>query len=271
MPHALWKGSISFGLVSIPVALFTAEDTKERLAFHMLDGADMSPIKQKRVSERTGEEVPWDRIVKGYDLGGGSWVVMSDDDFRAADVEATQTIDILAAVCADQIAPEYFSKPYFLEPTKQGRKAYALLRETLARSKRVALAKIVIRTRQHLAAIVPEGDLLLLEVLRYPHELRDTAGLELPGSDLASTGVTEAELRMAGELVAAIETDFDPADERYRDTYHDALLELIERKAQGAQVVEIQSTAEEPGTEAEVVDIVALLKRSLDDAKRAQG
>lgn len=269
MPHAIWRGSISFGLVTIPVTLFPAEDTKERLAFHMLDGADLSPIKQKRVSELTGEEVPWDRIVKGYDLGGGRWIVMSDDDFRAADVEATQTIDILSAVCADHIAPEYFSKPYFLEPSKQGRKAYALLRETLARSKRVALAKIVIRSRQHLAALIPEGDMLLLEVLRYPHELRESSTLDLPAADLAASGVTEAELKMAGELVATIEAEFDPADKRYRDTYHDALLALIERKAEGAQVLAPPTPAEEPGAKGEVVDIVALLKRSLDEAKRA--
>lgn len=269
MPHAIWTGSISFGLVTIPVTLHTAEDTKERLAFHMLDGADLSPVRQKRVNEKTGEEVPWDRIVKGYDAGSGRWVVITDDDFRAADVEATQTIDILAAVCADEIAPEYFSKPYFLEPTKPGRKAYALLRETLARTGRVALAKIVIRTRQHLAALVPEGEMLLLEVLRYPHELRDAGSLRMPPLDLAESGVTEAELKMAGELVAAIETTFDPADERYRDTYHDALLSLIERKAQG-EAVAVEPPAEEPA-EAEVVDIVALLRRSLDEAKRAQG
>ncbi len=270
MPHAIWRGSISFGLVTIPVTLFPAEDTKERIAFHMLDGADLAPIRQKRVNESTGEEVPWDRIVKGYDLGGGKWVVMSDEDFDSADVQATQTIDILAAVCAENIAPEYFSKPYFLEPGKPGRKAYALLRETLARAGRVALAKIVIRSRQHLAALIPEGDLLLLEVLRYPHELRDSSALDLPSGDLAESGVTEAELKMAGELVAAIEADFDPAEERYRDTYHDALLALIERKAEGAVVVSpVPAPAQAEG--AEVVDIVALLKRSLDEAKKAQG
>ncbi|MCG2808604.1 MAG: Ku protein [Coriobacteriia bacterium] len=270
MPHAIWRGSISFGLVTIPVTLFPAEDTKERLAFHMLDGTDLSPVRQKRVSERTGEEIPWDRIVKGYDLGGGRWVVMSDDDFRQADVEATQTIDILSAVCADQIAPEYFSKPYYLEPSKPGRKAYALLRETLARSKRVAVAKIVIRSKQHLAALIPEGDMLLLELLRYPHELRDSSELDLPAGDLESTGVTEAELKMASQLVEAIEATFDPLDERYRDTYHDSLLALIARKAAGVPVIATPA-AKDDAPAAEVVDIVELLKRSLSEAKRAQG
>lgn len=269
MPHALWNGSISFGLVTIPVTLFPAEDSGARIGFNLLDGRDLSPIKQRRVNERTGEEVPWDEVVKGHKLDDGRWVVLGDDDFRAANVEATQTIDILAAVCADEIAPEYFSTPYYLQPTKAGRKAYALLRETLRRTGRVALAKIVIRTRQHLAALVPEGDMLLLEVLRYPHELRPAAALDIPGPDLESIGVTDAELSIAGELVGAIEAKFDPSDARYRDTYHDDLLALIERKAEGAVVA--PPPVEAPAEGGEVVDIVALLKASLDEAKRAQG
>ncbi|MRR11252.1 Ku protein, partial [bacterium] len=224
MPHALWQGAVSFGLVTIPVALFPAEDTSEKLSFHLLDGRDLSPIKQRRVNEQTGKEVPWDNVVKGFEVEEGRWVVLDDNDFRAANVEATQTVDVLAAVCVEQIQPEYFSKPYYLVPSKQGRKAYALLRETLAREKRAALGRIVIRSRQHLAAIVPEGDVLLLEILRYPHELRDVADLDLPASDLKAAGITDAELQMAGELVKAISADFNPADSAYRDTYHDDLL-----------------------------------------------
>lgn len=269
MPHAIWNGSVSFGLVTIPVTLFPAEDSRERLAFHLLDGRDLAPIKQRRINERTSEEVPWDDVVKGFELDGGRWVVLGEEDFRAANVEATQTIDILAAVCAGDIAPEYFDKPYYLQPAKAGRKAYALLRETLRRTGRVALAKIVIRTRQHLAALVPEGDMLLLEVLRYPHQLRDASSIDVPGADLEELGVTSAELAMAAELVKAIEATFEPTDERYRDTYHDDLLALIERKAEGASI-EIPAPAEEPAA-GEVVDIVELLKRSLETAKRAQG
>jgi DNA end-binding protein Ku len=269
MPHAIWKGSISFGLVTIPVTLFSAEETAARVSFHMLDGGDLSPIKQRRVNEHTGEEVPWDRIVKGHQLDDGRWVVIDEDDFRAANVEATGTIDILSAVCADEIAPEYFDKPYYLEPAKGGRKAYALLRETLARADRVALAKVVIRTRQHLVALIPEGDMLLLEIIRYPHELRDTSALELPPSDLDAIGVTEAELTMASELIRTIETSFDPADSRYRDTYNDDLLALIERKAAGGEIVVPPPPAEE--TDAEVIDIASLLKRSLEQARAAGG
>ncbi len=269
MPHAIWKGAISFGLVTIPVTLFTAEDKGSQLSFHMLDGRDLSPIKQKRINETTGEEVAWNDIVKGYALDGGRWVVLDENDFSAANVESTQTIDIISAVCADEIDPAYFDKPYYLEPTKSGRKAYALLREVLARAERVALAKVVIRTRQHLAALVPRGDALTLEILRYPYELRSTDALELPPIDLDKAHVTQAELDMAEQLLRTIERPFDPGAEEYRDTYHDDLLALIERKAQGETVTAASQPAEKPS--GEVVDIVALLKRSLDDAKRAQG
>jgi DNA end-binding protein Ku len=267
MPHAIWRGSISFGLVTIPVSVMPAEQPRE-LAFHLLDGRDMSPVHNKRVNE-AGDEVPWEHVVKGFELEEGRWVVVSDDDFRAANVEATQTIDVLAAVCASDIDPEYFDKPYYLTPEKVGRKAYALLRETLATEKRVALAKVVIRTRQHLAAIVPEGDVLILELLRYPYELRGTADLDLPGPDLAAAGVTDAELALARQLVQAIAAPFEPDAPEYRDAYRDDLLALIRRKADGGDVAAPAAPAEAPAA-GQVVDIVALLKRSLDEAKKAQ-
>lgn len=269
MPHAIWRGTISFGLVTIPVSLLPAEQPRE-LAFHLLDGRDVAAIHNRRVNERTGEEVPWESIVKGYEVEEGRWVVVTDDDLRSANVEATQTIDVLAAVCASEIDPEFFDKPYYLQPEKAGRKAYALLREALRRAGRVALAKIVIRTRQHLAALVPLGDVLLLEVLRYPYELRDPAQLDLPAADLAASHVTEAESALADQLVATISKPFDASAPEYRDTYRDDVLALIERKASGGEVAAVAETVpREAG--GEVVDIVALLKASLDEAKRAQG
>lgn len=262
MPNAIWKGSISFGLVSIPVSLYSAE-TKRELSFHLLDGRDMAPVRNRRVNQVTGEEVPWEEIVKGYPLEDGRWVVVTDDDLRAANVQATQTIDILGAVCAEDIPIEYFDKPYRLEPMKPGRKAYALLRETLSRARRAALATIVIRTRQHLAAIVPRAEMLVLEILRFPYELRDASDLDLPSADLAKEGVTEAEIAMAEQLVAAMESDWRPAE--YHDTYHDDLLALIHRKAEeGEAAPPPPPPAYEPG--AEVVDIMALLKRSVEEA-----
>jgi len=271
MPRAIWRGTISFGLVTIPVSLFTAEQPRE-LAFHLLDDRDMSPIHNRRVNENTGAEVEWEHVVKGFETSPGTFVTVTDDDLRSANVEATQTIDVLAAVCADEIPPELYDKPYYLAPEKAGRKAYLLLREALKAAKRVALAKIVIRTRQHLAAIVPQGDMLLLEVLRYPYELRDTAELELPESDAAAAkaaGVTQAELNLAEQLVATISKPFDPAAPEYRDTYHDDLMALIERKGAGTAPAVVPQ-AEAPAPAGEVIDIVELLKRSLDDAQRAQ-
>lgn len=270
MPRSIWKGTISFGLVTIPVSLMPAVQPRE-LSFHLLDERDGSPIRNKRVNESTGDEVAWEHVVKGFEVDKGRLVVVTDDDLRAANVEATQTIDVLAAVCADEIRPELYDAPYYLEPDKAGRKAYLLLREALKEAKRVALVKIVIRTRQHLAALVPDGDLLLLAVLRYPDELRDAGELDLPGSGAAATkaaAVTKAELELASQLVATISKPFDPSAPEYRDTYRDDVMALIERKAAGAAKAPAPKAA--PEKAGEVVDIVELLKKSLDQAKRAQ-
>ncbi len=258
MPHAIWSGTVSFGLVSIPVSLYAAEQTRE-LTFHLLDGRDMAKVRQKRVNEVTGEEVPWEEVVKGYELEDGSWVVVTDDDFRAADVEATQTIDILGAVEADAIGPEWFVKPYHLVPMKPGRKAYALLRDTLAETGRLAVARIVIRARQRLAALVPAGDTLVLEILRWPHELRQPTGLELPiaGEEIA----TSAEREMARTLVESMFVDWDP--DAYADTYHDALLALISRKASEGEV-STPPEARGPEFEGEIIDMTELLRKSIE-------
>jgi DNA end-binding protein Ku len=270
MPHAIWRGTISFGLVTIPVSLLPAEQMRD-LAFHLLDDRDLSPIRNLRVNANTGKEVEWDHVVKGFEVTKDHFVVVTDEDLRQANVRATQTIDVLAAVCAEEIPPELFSTPYYLQPEKAGSKAYLLLREALRTAKRVALAKIVIRTRQHLAALIPDGDLLLLEILRYPYELRDVSELGLPGADEAamkSAGVTAPELDLARQLVATISKPFDPAAPEYRDTYRDDVMALIERKAEGAQVAAPPAAA--PTAGGEVVDIVELLKRSLSEAKRAK-
>jgi DNA end-binding protein Ku len=264
MPRAIWKGTISFGLVTIPVGLFSAVAPRE-LSFHLLDSRDLSPVRNKRVNENTGEEVPWEAVVKGFALEDGRWVTMADEDFSAANVKATRTIDVLGAVCASDVAPEFLDTPYFLAPEPQGAKAYALLREALRAAGRVAIGQIVIRSRQRLCAIVPQGDALVLEVLRYPYELRNSDGLDLPGADVAALGVTDAELALARQLVATIETDWDPNS--YRDTYHDDLLALIQRKAAGESV---QIAAPEPEPLGEVVDIMELLKKSVEDARAAK-
>jgi len=266
VPHAIWKGSISFGLVTIPVTLYPAEERRD-LSFRMLDRRDLTPVKQLRVNARTGKEVAWGEIVKGYELEDGRFVVVTEEDFRAADVEATRTIDVLGAVCADEIDPAYYDKPYHLEPALSGRKAYALLRETLRRTKRVALAKVVIRTRQHLAALVPHGPLLMLEILRYPHELRAADTLKLPPADITEAGLTETDLAIAAQLVEIISRPFDPSAEEYRDTYRDAVLALIERKAEGGAVAAPEEVPEAWAETGEVIDITELLKASLEAAR----
>ncbi|MGB4581039.1 MAG: Ku protein [Coriobacteriia bacterium] len=268
MPRSIWTGDISFGLVTIPVEVHPAEEPRE-LAFHQLDRRDLAPVKQKRVNAVTGEEVPWEEVVKGYEYDPGQYVVVTDDDLRAANVEATRTIDIVAMIKAEEIPLSYFDKPYFLTPaTSAARKAYAILRETLARSGYIALAYIVIRTRQRVAALVPAGDALMLEILRFPHELRSAKDIEFPSADLGELGVTEKELALAGQLVEAMVEPFDPSN--LTDSFRDDVLDLIERKVTTGEVAAVPEPPEAPPAEGgEVVDMMALLKRSLDVAKGA--
>ncbi len=262
MPRAIWKGTISFGLVTIPVSLMSAVAPRE-LAFHLLDSADMTPIHNVRVNSH-GEEVPWERVIKGYELPDGRWITLTDEDFRSANVTATQTIDVIAAVEASQVPLPFFDTPYHLAPEKPGAKAYALLREVLRSADRIAIGTVIVRSRQHLCALVPQGDLLMLEMLRWPHELRDTGDIAVPGSDLAQLGVTDAEVALAQQLVATIAGDWDPAS--YTDTYRDDLLALIARKAAG-ETIEVSEPAP---AQAQVVDIAELLKRSVEEARRSR-
>lgn len=267
MPRSIWTGDISFGLVTIPVEVRPAEEPRE-LAFHQLDRRDLAPVKQRRVNAVTGEEVPWEEIVKGYEYEPGRYVVITEDDLKAANVEATRTIDIVAMVKAEEIPLTYFDRPYFLTPaTPAARKAYAILRETLARSGYIALAYVVIRTRQHVAALVPTGDALMLEILRFPHELRSGSDIEFPSADMAELGVTDKELALAGQLVEAMVEPFDPS--RLTDSYRDDVLDLIERKVTTGEVAVVPEPAAPPAEGGEVVDMMALLKRSLEQAKGA--
>src|SRR5450432_3473407 len=181
MPRAIWKGAITFGLVSIPVELHPAEDRKS-FKFSLLDKRDLSPVGNKHYNKASNKEVDWSDIIKGYEYGKEKYVVLSDEDFRRANVKATQTIDIQAFVPEGDIPLEYFESPYYLTPGSRGEKVYALLRETLRSSKRVGIAQVVIRTKQHLAAVVVNGRALMLNTLRYQDELLDTSGLDLPAA-----------------------------------------------------------------------------------------
>jgi DNA end-binding protein Ku len=264
MPRPLWKGSISFGLVNIPVTLHGAV-TPETLRFRQIDRRSKAPVKEKRVSERTGQEVPWDDVVKGYEYEDGRYVLLEDNELRQANVKATQTIDIVQFARREEIDPLYFETPYYVAPGKGGAKGYALLREALRGSNRVGIAKVVVRFRQHMAALMPEGRLLVLELLRYGHEMRDSADLEVPGDDLAEVGVSPREVAMAEMLVQSMEEPWHP--EAFHDEYRDAVLQLIDEKVRGGgERAEVVPEAEAQEEGAEVIDIMALLKRSVEAA-----
>ena len=265
MPRPIWEGHVTFGLVAIPVKLYAAVDHGATLSFHQIDRRSMAPVHQKRVDE-AGEEVPWEEIVKGHELPDGSFVTLTPEDFERANVEATRTIEIVQTACADEIEPAFYDKPYHLAPAaKGGEKPYALLRETLRKQKRAAVARIVIRTREHLALIYPAGDALVLDVLRFAHELRDVAELDLPPADLDLLGVTDKEVELAGQLVEALAGDWVPAD--HKDSYRDDLLALIEEKRAAGQTwaPEPLPPRAEPG---EVVDLMSALKESLGRTAR---
>ncbi|HUR57005.1 MAG TPA: Ku protein, partial [Opitutaceae bacterium] len=218
----MWKGSISFGLVTIPVSLHIATRTEE-LKFRMLRKHDLSPINFKRVAEVDGKEVPWDDIVKGYEYEKGKFVVLNEGDFKRVDIEATDTIDIVDFVPLKEINPIYFQKPYYLEPAKGGAGAYALLRDVLAKTGKTGIAKVVIRTRQHLAAVKANDKMLVLELMHFADELVPTDGFKIP---VAKLGKREEEMAMT--LVNQMTEEWDP--ERYTDEYNSALMKLIERK-----------------------------------------
>ena len=266
--RAIWTGSIDFGLVTIPVKLHLAEVSND-MDFDLLDKRDFSRVRYKRVNEKTGEEVPWEDIVKGYEYKKGEYVAVSDEDFVEANVEATQSIPITEFVDRQAISPLYFDKPYYLEPLKNGRRAYALLREVLRRSEKVGIAKVVIRSRQHLAALLVEGPVLVVNLLRFAHELRDLSALDVPADSARSAAVSPQELKMAERLVEAMVSEWDP--QKYRDDYHEDLLKLIDKKVKSGHTKALPAAQRPPRPQAKgkVVDIMHLLRESVNKAGKS--
>lgn len=260
MPRQLWKGAIQFGLVNIPVSLYPAEDRNE-LSFAMLDKRDMQPVGYKRYNKSTGDEVAFEDIVKGYELDDGRFVTLDKDDFRRANVEATQTVDISGFVDADVVPPYYLESPYYLAPDKRGAKGYALLREVLERTGKVGIATVVIRTRQHIAMLYPHDNVIVLNTLRYENELRDAKDLEVP-RDLKEAKVHPNEIKMAERLIDDMAIQWDPS--QFHDSYHDDLLKLIHEKAEGHQR---KAPRKGPPKATNVVDFAKLLERSLTERK----
>lgn len=256
--RALWKGAITFGLVTIPVSLFPAT-RREELKFRQLRASDQSPVNYKRVAEADGKEVPWDQIVKGYEYENGKFVIIKEEDFARVDVEATQTVDIMNFVSLDDVDPLLFYKPYFLEASKGGDKAYVLLRDALIDTGKIAIAKVVIRTRQHLAAVKPQKRGLMLELMHFPKELIDVSEFNEP----AEKSIGKAEMQMAKQLIESMTTDWEP--EQYNDEYHEALEKLIEEKIEHPD-----KTAPAPAKKRQatnVIDLVSVLQESLQQSK----
>jgi DNA end-binding protein Ku len=252
--RAIWKGAISFGLVNIPIGLYPAT-RREELKFRLLRKTDLSPVNYKRVAEADGREVPWEQIVKGYEYEKGKFVVLKDEDFARVDVEATQTVDILKFVALDEVNPLLFHKPYYMEAAKGGDRAYVLLREALKESGKIAIAKVVIRTRQHLAAIKPQGPGLMLELMHFPHEILDVSEFKTP----AEKAPGKAELKMAGQLIDSMTEPWNP--DEYTDEYHDALEKLIEEKIEHPD-----ESAPAPARRTKptnIVDLVSVLQQSI--------
>jgi DNA end-binding protein Ku len=257
MPRAIWSGAISFGLVNVPIKLFTATSQKD-VRFHQLHDKDGARIQQKRVCSKDGEEVPMEHIVKGYEVSRDKYVVITPEELDALDPKATRTVDILDFVDLDEIDPVYFDSTYYMVPEKGAGKAYALLLEAMRKSKKVAIARVVLRQKQHLVALRPLRNALSMETMLYADEVVSPETLEGLPEDVE---VTDRELAMAQQLIDSLADEFKP--ERYRDDYRERVLEMIERKAEGQEIV----AAEEEEEQAPVVDLMAALEASLAAAK----
>jgi DNA end-binding protein Ku len=259
----MWNGSISFGLVTIPVALYPATK-RDELSFRLLRKSDQSPVNYKRVAEADGKEVPWAEIVKGYEYEKGKFVILKDEDFKRVDLEAAaQTIDIMDFVTLEEINPMYFQKPYYLEPQKGGDKAYALLREALRDSGKIGVAKVVIRTREHLAGVKAQGDAIILEIMHFSDELVDADALKFPKNDPARP----KEVAMAKKLIEGMTAKWEPA--KYQDEYKTQLMTMIEEKVKHPdQERPLPKTSKKP---ANVIDLMSVLEESLSHAKAGKG
>ena len=262
MARSLWKGAISFGLVHIPVEMYPAT-TEHGLDLTMLDRRDFSPVGFKRYNKGNNKEVSWDDIVKGYEYSDGDYVVLSEEDLRAANPEKTGAIDIMAFVDAEEVPLLYYETPYYLAPGRGGDKVYALLRETLRKTGKIGIATVVIRVKQHLAALLCVDDTIVMQTLRYPDEIRDTDGLKIPSKSSKSAAVTDKEIKMAMALVEGMSEEWNPA--QYHDTYREDVLALVDKKIKAKQTKTITPPGKEarPAPSSNVVDLVALLQQSL--------
>lgn len=268
MARPIWTGTLSFGLLNVPVSLMPGERSVD-LHFRMLDSRDNTPVRYERVNAETGEEVPWKEIVKAFEYSKGNYVVLEPEDIKSAAAEGHEVVDVKAFVQVESIGPEYFEKPYILVPGKKAEKGYVLLRETLKRTGRVGIARVVIRTREYLSAVMPRGNALALLLLRYPQELVDAEDYRIPEGAASQYRISAKETEMAEQLIESMSDEWNPAD--YRDEFRDRLRKVIEKRMKSKGVVSpaTEEEAEVPENAAtNVVDFMSLLQKSLASRKR---
>jgi DNA end-binding protein Ku len=268
----IWKGSIAFGLIVIPVRLYSAEQKSEELKFHLVDSKNRSRIRNRRVNEMTGEEVPGERIVKGYVYDDeGNYVLLNDEDFKKADMKGSETVQVEEFVPSDSINMMYFEKPYFLVPEKKAERAYALLRDTLKKTGLTGIARVVIRTREYIAALVPLGKAMVLNLMRYSYELRTEDDFkDLPSDNPKDIRLSPKEIEMAEMFVNSMKGTFDP--DKYKDEYRERLYTFIQKKARSGGAVRVEEAPAEEGVAAtEGVDLMDLLRKSIEQKEGREG
>ena len=263
MARPVWTGHIAFGLVNVPVVLYSAERRAD-LNLRLIDSRNDARVRYERVNDETGEEVPWDKVVKGYEYDGGSLVLLSDDELEHASPELTRTIDVAQFVSLSDIDPIYFDKPYFLLPGKGGAKGYVLLRDALNESGKAGLATVVIRTRQYVAAVRPHDTGLVLQLLRYHQELRDLQDFDLPEAELRKVKASKQERTMATQLIDAMTDSWDPKD--FHDEYHDAVMKMIKDKiaAGETEAVDVPDDEDDSDDEVTTINFLDVLRKSVE-------
>lgn len=268
MARPIWTGTLSFGLLNVPVSLMSGERSVD-LHFRMLDSRSNTPVRYERVNAETGEEVPWKEIVKAFEYAKGSYVVLEPEDIKSAASEGREVVEVKAFVDANAIGPEYFEKPYILVPGKKAEKGYVLLRETLKRTGRIGIARVVIRTREYLSAVMPRDNALMLVLLRYPQELVDVEEYKIPQGAASQYRISAKEIQMAEQLITSMSDEWAPND--YKDEFRDRLRKVIEKrmKSKGVVTPPADEEAETPeNATTNVVDFMALLQQSLASKKR---
>jgi DNA end-binding protein Ku len=267
MARPVWSGTLSFGLLNIPVSLMSGERRTD-ISFRMLDARNNAPIKYERINAETGEEVPWKEIVKAFEYDKGSYVVLEPEDIKSAAPESHDAIEVEGFIDADAIGPQYFEKPYVLVPAKKAEKGYVLLREALEKTGKIGVARVVIRTRESLCAVMPQGHALLLMMMRYPQELVDVNEYNIPEGDRADYRITPKELEFSEQLIETMSTKWKPGD--YQDEFRERLQKVIKERMEAHGVVKRHEEEHEAGEGAatNVVDFMSLLQQSIERNKR---